>query len=136
MKSLEQVNKMSLEDLLEIADDKTVEVPSDLCEDVHSVCLAEEIAGEIAPSGHGKSRIIPFAVPASIVAAAASLALFVTLYNPEPKDTFDDPVLAYAELERALSLIGKTASDGLSLYSTSVDKIGQRTSMVNSINLK
>lgn len=49
------------------------------------------------------------------IAAAAALLIGLTLSltgNPRLKDTYDDPLLAYAEAEKALALISDAMSGG------------------------
>ncbi len=48
--------------------------------------------------------------------AAACLAVFLTVRN-QPKDTFDDPHLAYAELEKTFSYISSKVDKGLEIAS-------------------
>ena len=42
---------------------------------------------------------------AAAAAAVAGLGWFAASYEPAPKDTFDDPYLAYAAVEKALSKV-------------------------------
>ena len=68
---------------------------------------------------------------ASVFAVAAAISLFAlgaVLLNREraPKDTFDDPYLAYAEVEKAFAKISGTVAYGASKISeseTALDKL-------------
>ena len=60
-------------------------------------------------------------LPAGIAAAVATLvAVGLTLTrNPEPIDTFDDPYLAYAEVEKVFAKISGTVAYGAEKVSQS-----------------
>ena len=45
------------------------------------------------------------------------------MMSDEPKDTFDDPKQAYAELERTMSLISSKMQQGMELASEAVPVI-------------
>lgn len=67
-----------------------------------------------------------------LLAAAASVALLIGLgigtvrwYN-EPEDTFDDPYMAYAELEKAFAAISDSVGRGRKMVAES-DAIIDRT---------
>jgi hypothetical protein len=49
---------------------------------------------------------------AGVAAAIAILLAAGLTRNPEPKDTFDDPYLAYAEVEKVFSKISGTVAYG------------------------
>lgn len=85
MKDLHEIEKMSLEDLQRIGADESIPVPADM-----QVRLPRR----------------PVARYWSIAAAAAillGLGWWGVNRPEEPKDTFDDPLLAYAAVEQALS---------------------------------
>ncbi|MBP3257457.1 MAG: hypothetical protein J6M23_05645 [Bacteroidales bacterium] len=90
MKDLHELEKMSLEDLQRIGADESIPVPADL-----QVRLPRRMAAR------GWS-----------LAAAAAILLGLGWWGmnrpEEPKDTFDDPYLAYAAVEQALSKMSGT----------------------------
>lgn len=47
-----------------------------------------------------------------VTAAAAGLALLLALPS-QPKDTFDDPAMAYAQVEKAFAMISQKMETGL-----------------------
>ena len=59
-----------------------------------------------------RGRTLRWAVPTGVAAAIAVLLAVGLTRNPEPKDTFDDPYLAYAEVEKVFSKISGTVAYG------------------------
>lgn len=70
----------------------------------------------------------PIALAAA--AAAACLILFVTVPH-QPKDTFDDPMLAYAELEKTLGRISSKLDKGMEIAAQAGPAIEKTTSIYN-----
>ena len=107
MKSIEEIEKLPLEQLERIGADETISVPTDL-------------------SVHIPSRKAP-AIAWSAAAAAVVVAGFIGLSRTDtPKDTFDDPYLAYAAVENALCKISgsvNSASVKLSEAENTFDKL-------------
>ena len=97
MKSVKEIEKLPLEDLIEVASDETIKVPEGLYDR-----LAQEVDREV--SGN---RWFKIAGAAAIVILVVGLGLLK--FENEPKDTFSDPYLAYAELEKAFEMV----SDGM-----------------------
>ena len=101
MKSIDEITRLSAEDLERISLDESIPVPEELSGRV-SATLARQ---------RSRSRA-RWAVPAA-AAAAVLVAVGIGLTrNPEPKDTFDDPYLAYAEVERVFSKISGAVAYG------------------------
>ena len=113
---------------------------------------AERLLGAMAPADSGRTAGTqpeigprrPQAAPraaalriAAIAAIAASVALVAALglglYNryTEPKDTFDDPYLAYAAVEEALSRVSLAAGKGLALERESETYLQETLSVLN-----
>ena len=98
MKTLDEMTRLSAEDLERISLDESIPVPEELSARVQAA--VRKPARWILPSG---------------IAAAATVLLAIGLAfprNPEPKDTFDDPYLAYAEIEKVFSKISGTVAYG------------------------
>ena len=101
MKSIDEITRLSAEDLERISLDESIPVP-------------EELSGRVAATlTRQRSRTwARWAVPAA-AAAVVLVAVGIGLTrNPEPKDTFDDPYLAYAEVERVFSKISGAVAYG------------------------
>lgn len=94
-------------------------------------------AGAQPESGPRRPQAAPRAAALRIAAIAASVALVAALglglYNryTEPKDTFDDPYLAYAAVEEALSRVSLAAGKGLALERESETYLQETLSVLN-----
>lgn len=105
MKTLDEITRLSAEDLERISLDESIPVP-------------EELSGKVqeavrAASDGERRRKLQRTLP--LVGVAAALAVVVALgltRNSEPKDTFDDPYLAYAEVEKVFSKISGAVAYG------------------------
>ena len=108
MKTLEEIENLSLEELEQKAAEAAAPVPDGLERRLRQALAARELADAARPR---PARWIPYA---SLAVAAAAAAL-VVLPQRGPKDTFDDPLLAYAEVEKAFQSISRKMSAGLEL---------------------
>ena len=97
MKTIDEIQRLSTEELERISLDESIPVP-------------EELSGRVQRAVRG--RTIRWALPTGIAAAVAVLLAVGLTREPEPKDTFDDPYLAYAEVERVFSRISGTVAYG------------------------
>lgn len=102
MKTIDEIEKISLCELLNVAGDERIAVPTELKASMHR---------SVFPAGAGRTWIL------GGIAAAAALLIGVGLAvrNSGPKDTFDDPYLAYAELEKAFGMISDKANLSLDI---------------------
>ena len=106
MKSIDEISRLSAEDLERISLDESIPVP-------------EELSARVQAAVRKPAR--RWVLPAGIAAAVATLlAVGLTLTrNPEPMDTFDDPYLAYAEVEEVFAKISGTVAYGAEKVSQS-----------------
>ena len=111
MKSIDEITRLSAEDLERISLDESIPVPEELSARVQAAVRAADRQAQ-------RRRWV---LPAGIAAAVATLvAVGLTLTrNPEPMDTFDDPYLAYAEVEKVFSKISGTVAYGAEKVSQS-----------------
>lgn len=109
MKTLQEIENTGFERLEQIAREDGVRVPRDLQasvrESVAAVALAS--AGERKPA---RAMWLTYALLSMF--AAACLATFFVIPRT-PKDTFDDPLLAYAKVEETFALISKQMDRGV-----------------------
>ena len=111
MKTLEEIDQMSLDLLEQVADDESVKAPKELADKVRQTIDIEEF---LEPTSTlSTAKVIRFAAP--LVAVAAAVAIVVSLPSSSLKDTYDDPEMAYAELERTLSYISSKMTASVSL---------------------
>ena len=80
--------------------------------------------------GRRRSRMRLVASLSSFAAAAAiaAVALIMPVNTYEPKDTFEDPALAYAETVKALEMVGMNLGKGLAKAGNSMDRAGDMVS--------
>lgn len=113
MKSIDQIEKMSLEDLEKISLDERIPAPSGLSSRAVGLIRRQRL-----------SR-------AGAIGIAASLAILLgvgTWQNTHNglKDTFSDPYLAYAEIERTLTRIGGAVENSAEVVESSQELIDRR----------
>ena len=108
MKTLEEIERLSLEELEQQAVREAAPVPDGLQERIRQTLAAREIAEAARPR---PVRWIPYAS----LAVAAAAAAVIALPQRGPKDTFDDPRLAYAEVEKVFRTISDKMNEGVAL---------------------
>lgn len=108
MKSIRDIEKLSMADWDRIGADESIPVPEDL-----QVRLPRRRTAAV------------WSIAAS-VAVVAGIGFTALLRTPEPKDTFTDPYLAYAAVEQAFGRMGQTvarSADILAQTETDFDKV-------------
>lgn len=89
--------------------------------------------------GRRRSRMRLVASISSVAAAAAiaAIAFIMPADTYEPKDTFEDPALAYAETVKALEMVGVNLGKGLAKAGNSMDRAGSMVSeTIETVNSK
>ena len=114
MKSIKDIEKMTSEELEAISLDEKIVVPHDLDYRIQSRLLSK------------KKKTY------SMIGAAAAITVIITglgisILNNEPKDTFDNPYMAYAELEKAFSTISEGMKKGMDMAESSESVIKKST---------
>lgn len=112
---------MEISDLESASMDEKVKVPDGLGQDIDALLSSLELSEKIlvedpAPSVRRQFRPAVWLRVSGIAAAAAVLiGIGVSLdsRNKALVDTFDDPALAYAQLEKAMMKIGGGLKDGI-----------------------
>ena len=112
MRKLDEISRLSASDLERISLDEKIPVP-------------EELASRIDSVTRSQSRHILWSIPVAAALAAVVAAIGLTR-DPEPADTFDDPYLAYAQVEAVFAKISGTVAYGAGKIEdteTRIDKI-------------
>ena len=110
MKTIEELQDLTWEELETAASKEAAPVPAGLQTRIAETLSARTLAAEPARSPVAR-RYGYFA----LAAAAALAALVVIPRVSAPKDTFDDPYLAYAEVEKAFQSISEKMNAGVDL---------------------
>ena len=125
MKSLKDIEKMSLEELERASLDEKTPVPEGFAERIQISVDAQSIIDEIKEDSH-PGRMVRIVGAAASVAVIAGIGLGIAQWQNEPKDTFDDPYMAYAELEKAFAIMSGGVQKGLAMVEESeaaLDKV-------------
>lgn len=109
MKRIQDIEQLSAADLERIGADESIPVPADL-----QVRLPRRRAART------------WSVAAA-TAAVVGLGWFVASYEPAPKDTFEDPYLAYAAVEQALSKMSAGVNHA-------AEKVAEAEQMIDQLN--
>jgi len=118
MKRLEDIENMSMLELERIAADESIKVPSTLGRDITITARALEMASKEEEETKdlrkpARKRLAIFSYPAVAVAVIA-VGMSLT-FNGTPKDTFDDPMLAYAQMEQVFGFIQEKMNTGMDI---------------------
>lgn len=125
MKRLEDIEKLSIKDLEQIASDESIKVPARLRHDITVTARALEMSSNeekgldySASDSHRRYRkalrIISYpAAAVAIITIGIRLSFQDSITTP--KDTFNDPAMAYAQMEQVLGFISEKMNTGLDI---------------------
>ena len=147
MKRIEDIEKLSIEELEQAA--QGAPVPEGLAERLQSALAAETfLQGEgqppvvipsLAEKRLGKKsagRLLQTGILSSL-AVAAAIAAVVLLHTPSaPEDTFNDPLLAYAQVEETFQYISSKMSGGVNIVREAGPVAGKPKEIIRKINEK
>lgn len=125
MKSLKDIENMSLEELERASLDERMAVPEGLAERIQTSVDAQSIIDEIAEDSH-PGRMVRIVGAAASAAVLVGVGFGIAKWQNEPKDTFDDPYMAYAELEKAFAIMSDGVQKALAMAEESeaaLDKV-------------
>ena len=109
MKSLQEIENTSYEELEKIALEGSVKAPADLAASVKDAVAAAAMA-----EASSRPALRPLWRPYTLLAVFAAACIGVILAIPRnPKDTYDDPLLAYAKVEETFALISSKLDRGV-----------------------
>jgi hypothetical protein len=122
MKSIKEIENMSLEELIAVSLDEATAVPEGFAERIGKQVEAHKIARDLENDAD-RVNTVRWIGAAAAVTLLAGTALGVANWQKQPKDTFDDPYLAYAELEKAFATMSDSLQKGLAMADKSEDII-------------
>ena len=123
MKRLEDIEKLSMLDLDRIASDESIEVPSSLKHDIAVTARAlemssreEEVQADSKPHRKYRKILRMISYPAAAV-AIVTIGMRISFQDSitTPKDTFDDPKMAYMQMEQVFGFISEKMNTGLEI---------------------
>ena len=125
MKRLEDIENLSMLELDRIASDESIKVPATLKHDISVTARALEMASKeeydeskektVSHKRYRKFlRIISY--PAAAV-AIITIGMRLSFQDSitKPKDTFDDPMMAYVQMEQVFGFISEKMNTGIDL---------------------
>lgn len=115
MKQIKEIENMDWEALEQAAEAGQAKVPEDLDARIKAAILASEATAEKEPATR---RLPARAFYGFAFAAAVAAVIAVGVLRERPlQDTFDDPLLAYAEVQKTFRQISDKMNVGLELAS-------------------
>lgn len=129
MKSSKDIEKMSLEQLEAASMDENISVPDGFASRLEDGLEVLERLTEDESRKDGRVRMVRVLSAAAAAALLVGAGLGLSGRQEEPEDTFTDPYLAYAELEKAFAIMSGEIHKGLAMAEKS-EEIIDRTSSV------
>lgn len=129
MKSIKDIENMSLEQLEAVSMDENIMVPEGFAERMKDGVVILERLMEDKPHKAGRVRTLRIASIAAAAVLLAGIGFGTAGWQKEPKDTFDDPYLAYAELEKAFAKVSDGMQRGLAMVEESEAAMDKVTSI-------
>ena len=122
MKSIKEIENMSLEELIAVSSNEATAVPEGFAERIGKQVEAHKIAKDLENDAD-RVKTVRWIGAAAVVTLLAGTALGIANWQNQPKDTFDDPYLAYAELEKAFATMSEGLQKGIAMADKSEDII-------------
>lgn len=129
MKSSKDIENMSLEQLEAASMDENISVPDGFASRLEDGLEVLERLTEDESRKGGRVRMVRVLSAAAAAALLVGAGLGLSGRQDEPEDTFTDPYLAYAELEKAFAIMSGEIHKGLAMAEKS-EEIIDRTSSV------
>ena len=123
MKRLEDIENLSILDLERIASDESIKVPQTLRHDIAVTARAlemsskeeEEEVKENSNVSHRSFKKILRMISYPVAAAAIITIGMCLSFHDTPKDTFDDPMMAYIQMEQVFGFISEKMNTGMDI---------------------
>lgn len=123
---------MSLEQLEAVSMDESIAVPDGFAIRLKENLGAAETVGLLTENESGSQsagKMARYAAAAASVAILAGAGLGIARWQSEPKDTFDDPYMSYAELEKAFAIMSEGMQKGLAMAEESEEALDKVASV-------
>ena len=128
MKSLKEIEDISLDELDAVSQDEAIAVPEGFRQRLEAELDAQNKL-ETLKEEPRKIRLVPMIGVAASVLLLIGIGLGIARWQSEPKDTFTDPYLAYAELEKAFTTMAEGMQKGFSMAEKSEEIIDRTISV-------
>ena len=123
MKRLEDIENLSMLDLDRIASDKNIKVPASLKHDIAVTARALEMSSkedevkETHMHHHRYRKILKMISYPAAAVAIVTIGMKLSFQDsiPTPKDTFDDPRMAYIQMEQVFGFISEKMNTGMDI---------------------
>jgi hypothetical protein len=125
---LKEIEDISLEQLEAVSQDEAMTVPEGFRQRLEAELDAQNKL-ETLKEEPRKIRLVPVIGVAASVLLLIGIGLGIARWQSEPKDTFTDPYLAYAELEKAFSTMSEGMNKALAMADKSETIIDRATSV-------
>lgn len=127
-----ECNMLDVEELERIASDSSIKVPDGLDAEISGMLDSLDAAERIlAPERRNPVRPWGY-ITGAAACAVLLIGLGIAVSRPKvPQDTFSDPALAYAEVERALASISEKMNTGVERASSAEQSIEKHTAVLN-----
>lgn len=125
MKRIEDIEKLTLQELEAISEDTSIKVPEDLSKSLAELVGASELSKPHRP-------LLRWAIAAA-VAAALGLGIYFSIPK-SPRDTFSDPYLAYAQVQQAFDLISQKSNKAAEIAGKAVPVMEKTEEIIRNLN--
>ena len=129
MKSIKEIENMSLEQLEAVSMDENIPVPEGFAERMRADVEVLERLVEDKPQPQQRRWVMTTVSVAAAAALLIGVGFGIARWQNEPKDTFDDPYMAYAELEKAFAIMSGGVQKALAMAEESEAALDKVTSV-------
>ena len=129
---MKDIENISLEQLEAVSMDESITVPDGFAARMKENADAAVTAGLLTGNeseGQGRRKAVRYVAAAASVAIMAGVGYGIAQWQNQPKDTFDDPYLAYAEVEEAFAKISSSINRSLAMAGETEQVIEKATSV-------
>ena len=129
---MKDIENISLEQLEAVSMDESITVPDGFAARMKENADAAVTAGLLTGNeseGQGRRKAVRYVAAAASVAIMAGVGYGIAQWQNQPKDTFDDPYLAYAEVEKTFAKISSSINRSLAMAGETEQVIEKATSV-------